>query len=45
MCVPVKNLDIRISQKIEAIQKPSCPEQKDVGKKLGSLLCIENRNL
>jgi hypothetical protein len=44
MCVPVKILDRQISQKREAIQKPSCPKQKDIGKKLGSVLCIKKRN-
>jgi len=45
MCVPVKNLARQISQKKEAIQKPSCAKQKDIGKTLASVLCIENRNL
>jgi hypothetical protein len=44
-CVPVKNLDRQICQKKEAIQKPSCSKQKDIGKKLASVLCIENCNL
>jgi len=32
-------------QKTEATQKRSCPKQKDIGKKLGSVLRIENRKI
>jgi hypothetical protein len=41
--VPVKTLDWQIPQTTEAIQKPSCPKQKGIGKKLGHFLRIENR--